>query len=42
MRLSERDGKLVKSPADAPVGSDLRIRLARGALAATVVREREQ
>jgi exodeoxyribonuclease VII large subunit len=35
-REDERDGKLVKSPADAPVGSDVRVRLARGELAAKV------
>ncbi len=34
--IVERDGKLVKSPADAPVGSDVRVRLARGELAAKV------
>jgi exodeoxyribonuclease VII large subunit len=37
--IVERDGKLVKSPEDAPVGSDVRVRLARGALAATVISE---
>jgi exodeoxyribonuclease VII large subunit len=36
--LVERDGKLVKSPEDAPVGSDLRVRLAQGELAAKVTR----
>lgn len=38
--IVERDGKLVKSPEDAPVGSDLRLRLAKGELAAKVVVER--
>jgi len=32
----EREGKLVKSPADAPVGSDVRVRLAHGEIAAKV------
>jgi exodeoxyribonuclease VII large subunit len=35
--IVERDGTIVKSPADAPVGSDLRVRLAAGELAAKVV-----
>jgi exodeoxyribonuclease VII large subunit len=35
--IVERDGKIVKSPADAPVGSDVRMRLAAGELAAKVV-----
>ncbi len=30
------DGRLVKSPADAPPGTDIRVRLAQGGLAATV------
>jgi exodeoxyribonuclease VII large subunit len=34
--IVERDGKLVKSPSDAPVGSDVRLRLARGELSAKV------
>jgi exodeoxyribonuclease VII large subunit len=34
--IVERDGKLVKSPADAPAGSDVRLRLAQGELAAKV------
>jgi exodeoxyribonuclease VII large subunit len=34
--IVEREGKLVKSPIDAPVGSDLRVRLARGELGAKV------
>jgi exodeoxyribonuclease VII large subunit len=36
--IVETDGKLVKSPDDAPVGSDVRVRLARGELAAKVTR----
>ena len=36
--IVERDGKLVKSPEDAPVGSDVRVRLAQGELAAKVTR----
>jgi exodeoxyribonuclease VII large subunit len=35
--IVERDGKIVKAPADAPVGSDVRVRLAAGELAARVV-----
>jgi exodeoxyribonuclease VII large subunit len=34
--IVELDGKLVKSPEDAPLGSDVRVRLARGELAAKV------
>jgi exodeoxyribonuclease VII large subunit len=34
--IVEHDGKLVKSPEDAPVGSDVRVRLAKGELAARV------
>ncbi len=34
--IVERDGQLVKSPEDAPVGSEVRVRLARGELAAKV------
>ena len=34
--IVEREGKLVKAPADAPVGSDVRMRLARGELRAKV------
>ncbi len=34
--IVEREGKLVKSPEDAPTGSDLRLRLAKGELAAKV------
>ncbi|HEY7336328.1 MAG TPA: exodeoxyribonuclease VII large subunit [Bryobacteraceae bacterium] len=36
--IVEREGKLVKSAQDAPVGSDLRVRLARGELGAKVTR----
>jgi exodeoxyribonuclease VII large subunit len=36
--IVEREGKLVKSPEDAPVGSDIRVRLARGELGAKVTR----
>jgi exodeoxyribonuclease VII large subunit len=36
--IVERDGKLVKSPTDAPVGSEVRLRLAQGELAAKVTR----
>jgi exodeoxyribonuclease VII large subunit len=36
--IVEREGKLVKSPADAPVGSAVRLRLAQGELAAKVTR----
>ena len=36
--IVERKGRLVKSPADAPVGSDLRVRLAEGELGARVTR----
>jgi exodeoxyribonuclease VII large subunit len=36
--IVEREGKLVKSSTDAPVGSDLRVRLARGELGAKVTR----
>jgi exodeoxyribonuclease VII large subunit len=34
--IVERGGKLVKSPADAPAGSDVRVRLAHGELSAKV------
>jgi len=34
--IVERDGKIVKSPADAPEGSDVRLRLAAGELAAKI------
>jgi len=36
--IVERDGKIVKSPGDAPVGSDVKVRLAKGELGARVVR----
>jgi len=36
-RAGPGERKIVKSPADAPVGSDLRVRLAAGELAARVV-----
>ncbi len=35
--IVERDGTIVKSPADAPVGSDVRVRLAAGELAARIL-----
>ena len=35
--IVERDGKLVKAPEDAPAGSDLRVRLARGELRSRVL-----
>jgi hypothetical protein len=35
----EREGKIVKTPDDAPVGSDVRLRLAVGELRAKVIRE---
>jgi exodeoxyribonuclease VII large subunit len=37
--IVERDSKIVKSPADAPVGSDVRLRLAAGELAAKITGE---
>ncbi len=39
--IVERDGKIVKSPEDAPVGSEIQVRLSRGALGATVTGARE-
>jgi len=39
--IVEREGKLVKSPADAPVGSEVRLRLAQGELAAKVSRPKK-
>jgi exodeoxyribonuclease VII large subunit len=39
--IVEREGKLVKAAADAPVGSELRIRLAQGELLAKTERSRE-
>jgi exodeoxyribonuclease VII large subunit len=35
--IVERDGSLVKSPDDAPAGSDLRVRLAKGELRSRVL-----
>ncbi len=35
--IVERDGKIVKSPADAPADSEIRVRLAAGELNATVI-----
>ena len=35
--IVEREGRLVKSPEDAPVGSDLRVRLAKGELRSRVL-----
>jgi exodeoxyribonuclease VII large subunit len=35
--IVERDGKIVKSRADAPVGADIRVRLADGRLKANVL-----
>ena len=35
--IVERDGKIVKSPADAPVGADIHVRLADGRLRANVL-----
>jgi exodeoxyribonuclease VII large subunit len=35
--IIERDGKIVKSPADAPVGADIHVRLADGRLKANVL-----
>jgi exodeoxyribonuclease VII large subunit len=37
--IVEREGKIVKTPDDAPVGSDVRLRLAVGELRAKVIRE---
>jgi exodeoxyribonuclease VII large subunit len=37
--IVERDGKVVKSADDAPVGSEIRVRLAKGRLAAEVIRQ---
>ena len=39
--IVERQGRVVRSPADAPAGSTLRIRLAEGELGAKVVRRRD-
>jgi len=40
--IVERDGKIVKTPADAPVGSAVRVRLAAGELAAKVIAPTER
>lgn len=37
--IVEREGKIVKAPADAPVGSEIRVRLAKGGLDAQVTRQ---
>jgi exodeoxyribonuclease VII large subunit len=37
--IVERDGHIVKTPAEAPAGSKLRVRLARGEIAAQVVKK---
>ena len=34
--IVEREGKIVKSPNDAPVGTEIRVRLAKGGLGAVV------
>ena len=39
--IVERDGKIVKSPNDAPVGSEVSVRLAKGGLSAVVSRAHE-
>jgi len=39
--IVERDGKIVKSPNDAPVGSEVSVRLANGGLSAVVSRAHE-
>ena len=36
--IVQRDGKVVKSAGDAPVGSEVKIRLAEGELSAEVIR----
>lgn len=38
--IVEREGKIVKAPEDAPVGSEIRVRLAKGGLDAQVTRHR--
>jgi exodeoxyribonuclease VII large subunit len=40
--IVEREGKIVKTPADAPVGSAVRVRLAAGELAAKVIAATER
>ena len=40
--IVERAQKIVKSPADAPVGSDVRVRLAAGELSAKVIAANER
>jgi exodeoxyribonuclease VII large subunit len=40
--IVERGGKLVKSPVDAPPGSDVRVRLAQGELAARVLTQKRK
>jgi exodeoxyribonuclease VII large subunit len=40
--IVEREGKIVKSPDDAPVGSDVKMRLARGELGAHVTHSRSK
>jgi exodeoxyribonuclease VII large subunit len=37
--IVEREGKIVKAPADAPIGSEIRVRLAKGGLDAQVTRQ---
>jgi exodeoxyribonuclease VII large subunit len=39
--IVERDGKVIKSAEDAPVGSEIRVQLAKGKLASTVTRSQE-
>ena len=39
--IVERDGKVVKSSEDAPVGSEIRVQLAKGELASVVTRSQE-
>ena len=37
--IVEREGNIVKSPEDAPVGSKLKVRLGKGEIAATVTKK---
>jgi len=37
--IVEHEGRIVKAPADAPLGSDLRVRLAHGEIAARVTKK---